>query len=104
MYQFGRVDHALAGCSGDVYFIIFDPLAVHPEGKGAKAARLGKIFRHPGSMRAECFGKILHQRGKEAVPRFGGGPLENRAQCFVGFKILERLGAIEWWRGHGTKL
>ena len=70
MYQFGRVDHALAGCSGDVDFIVFDPLAVHPEGEGAKAARLGKIFRHPGSMRAERFGKILHQRGKETAGPF----------------------------------
>lgn len=31
---------------------------------------------------------------------FGGGPLENRAQRYVGFKVLERLGAIGWWRGH----
>ena len=94
MYQFGCVDHLLAGCSRDVHLIVLDPLALHPEGEGAQAARLRKIFRHPGSVRAERLGKILHERSKESVSRFGGGPLENRAQRFVGFKILEWLGAI----------
>jgi hypothetical protein len=55
-------------------------------------------------MGAERFRKILNQRGKKAVSSFGDGSLENRAQRFIGFKILERLGAIEWWRGHGGKL
>ena len=62
------VDHALAGSPGDIDFIVFDPLAVHPEGEGAEAALLGKIFRHPGAMRAERLGKILHQRGKKLWP------------------------------------
>jgi hypothetical protein len=55
-------------------------------------------------MCAERFGKILYQRVKEAVSRFGGGSLENRAQRFVGFKTLEGFGAIDWLRGHNKKL
>ena len=104
MHQFGRVDHVLAGCSGDIHFIVVDPLAVHPECKGAEPACLGKILCDPGAMRAQRFRQVLDQRGKESLSRFGGSPLENRLQRFVGFKILERLGAIEQWGGHGRKV
>ena len=94
MHQLGRVDHVLAGSPGDIDFIVLDPLVVHPEGQGAKAARLGEIFRHPSSMRAKCLGKILHQRCKKLLARFRCGPFEDRAQSGVGFEILKRLGAI----------
>jgi hypothetical protein len=92
------------GVPAIVYFIVLEPLAVHPEGEGTQAARIGKVFRHPGSVRAERFGKILDQRSKKAVPCFSGGSLENRAASDVGFEILQRLGSIGWGSGHGNKV
>ena len=94
MHQLGRIDHALAGSPSDIDFIVLDPLAIHPEGERAEAALLGKIFRHPGAVRAERLGKVLHQRGKKLLARFRCGPFEDRAQGGVGFEILEWLGAI----------
>ena len=93
MNQLDCVDHALAGGPSDIDFIILDPVALHPEGEGAEPAFLGKIFRHPRAMRAERLGKILHQRGKKLLARFGCGPFEDRAQRFIGFKILEWSGS-----------
>src|SRR5262245_24707911 len=104
MHQFGRVDNALAWCSCDVHFIVLDPLAIHPEGEGAEAPFLGKIFRHPGSVRAERFGEILYQRSKKSVSRFGSGSLENCAEGGVRFKTLKRCGVIHCGRGNGKKL
>ena len=87
----------------NIDFIILDPPAVHPESESAEAALLGEIFRHPCAMRAERFGKVLHQRGEKLLAGFRRSAFENRAEGGVGFNILERRGSIGWLRGHGGK-
>lgn len=104
MHQLGRVDDALAGRPGDVDFVVQDPLAVHPEGQGAEASPFRKIFRHPGAVRAERLGEILHQRGKKPLAGFRGGALKNRAQGRIRFQPLKGLRSIGRRSAHGRKV
>ncbi len=82
------IDDLLAGWTGDIDLIVLDPSAVHPEGQGPESAFLGKVFRHPGAVRAECLGKILYQGRKKLLAGCRGGAFENRPQRGVGLKIL----------------
>jgi len=43
---------------------------------------------------SEGLRQVLNQRGKKLLARFHGSAFEDRAQCDIGFKILERLGGI----------